>query len=158
MQRPRGVTILAVLVIVVAVLNLLNGVLLIYGVIPFEKAMGPVPDLGDMQASFEQTVKVMLVLVSLLALVVGVNLLLMKNWARRTTRALSVLGLLGSLVQMIQDFTIKDAPGFLFCAVIGGAYYWAFYYLGQDRIRAAFVPSAPAGQAPPPPVSPGPVG
>ena len=156
MQRPRGVTILATLAIILSALNLLNGILLIAGVIPFEKAMGQVPDMGELQASFEQTVKVLLVLVSLLALVVGVNLLRMKNWARRVTRALSVLGLLGALVQMIQEFATKNAPGFLFCAVVGGAYYWAFYYLGQDHVRTAFASPGPGDPAPSPPSSAGP--
>jgi hypothetical protein len=158
MQRPRGVTILALLVIVLACLDLLTGVLLIAGVLPFEKAMGSVPDLGDLQASFEKTVKVLIVLFSFLGLVVGAGLLQMKNWARALTRALCVLGLLGALIQMIQAFTIKDAPSFLFYAIAGGAYYWAFYYLGQQGTRAAFGPAPPAGSEPPPPLSPGSVG
>ncbi len=148
MARPRGVTILAVLAILLAAMNLLTGILLIAGVLPFEKAIGSLPDLGDLQASFEQTVKVMIVLFSALGLVVALGLLRMKDWARAVTRALCVLGLLGALIQMIQAFTIKDAPNFLFYAIAGGLYYWAFYYLGQKGIRAAFKPAAPAGAPP----------
>ncbi len=148
MERPRGVTILGVLAILLAAMNLLTGILLITGVLPFEKAIGSLPDLGDMQASFEQTVKVMIVLFSVLGFVVGLGLLRMKDWARAFTRALCVLGLLGALIQMIQAFTIKDAPNFLFYAIAGGIYYWAFYYLGQKAIRAAFKPPAPAGVPP----------
>jgi len=154
MQRPRGVTILAVLAIVLAGLDLLTGVLLIAGLIPFEKVVGSVPDLGDLQASFEQTMKVVIVMVSLLGLVVGVGLLRMQNWARAVARALGVLGLLGALIQMIQAFTIKDAPSFLFFAFAGGVYYWAFFYLGQKHIRAGFSPAPPPGSEPP--ASPGP--
>jgi len=156
MQRPRGVTILATLAIVLACLNLLTGVLLITDAIPFEKATGSLPDLGDMQASFEQTVKVLMVLFSVAGFVVGAGLLLMKNWARAITRVLCVLGLLGALIQMIQAFTIKDAPSFLFYALAGGAYYWAFFYLGQKQIRAAFSPAPPAGSPPTTPAPPGP--
>jgi len=156
MQRPRGVTILATLVIVLACLNLLTGVLVITGAIPFEKATGSLPDLGDMQASFEQTVKVLMVLFSVAGFAVGVGLLLMKNWARAITRVLCVLGLLGALIQMIQAFTVKDAPSFLFYALAGGAYYWAFFYLGRKHLRDAFAPPPPAGSPPPPPDSPGP--
>jgi len=155
MQRPRGVTILASLAIILASMDLLTGILLITGAIPFETGLGNMPNLGDLQADFESTMKVLIVLFSLLGLVVGVGLLRMKNWARAVTRVLCVLGLLGALVQMIQAITTKAALAFLFFAAVGGAYYWAFFYLGQAQTRAAFGPAPPPGSAPPP-VAPGP--
>jgi len=154
MPRPRGVTILAILALVLAGMNLITGMLLISGAIPFDKTVGSLPDLGDMQASFEHTVKVLIVLFSVVGFLVGAGLLLMKGWARSLTRGLAVLGLLGALIQMLQAFTIKDAPTFLFYALAGGAYYWAFYYLGQKHIRAAFGPAPPPGSAPPSPQGP----
>src|SRR5271170_7441551 len=151
MSRPRPVTLLAVLILFLAASNLLIGVLLIAGKITFEEMMVQMPGGADIQQQLEQTMKVFIVLLSVLAIAVGLGLLVMKNWARATTRVLAVFGLLGVLVQMIQAFVAHDAPNFLFCAVIGGAYYWAFFYLGQASVRAAFTPAAAPGSAPQPP-------
>jgi len=156
MPRPRPVTLLAFLVFFLAASNLLTGVLLIAGKISFDKIAGQLPQLGDMQQDFEQTMKVLIVLFSILGLAVATGLLGMKNWARVTTRVLSVLGLLGALMQMIQAFVARDAVSFLICAIAGGAYYWAFYYLGQASVRSAFAPPPPPGSAPQPPIDPGP--
>jgi len=156
MPRPRPVTLLAFLVFFLAASNLLTGVLLITGKISFDKIAGQLPPLGDVQENFEQTMKIIIVLFSVLGLAVATGLLGMKNWARATTRVFSVLGLLGALMQMIQAFVARDAVSFLVCALAGGAYYWAFYYLGQASVRAAFAPHPPAGSAPQPPIAPGP--
>jgi hypothetical protein len=155
MQRPRAVTILAFLVLFLAASNLLTGILLITGKISMDKLIGQMPDLGEVQQDFEQTMKVIIVLFSVLGIAVALGLLGMKNWARATTRVLSVLGLLGALIQMIQAFVARDAPNFLFYAVVGGAYYWAFFYLGQAPVRAAFAPPRPPGSEPQPPIAPG---
>jgi hypothetical protein len=155
MKRPRAITLLAVLILLLAASNFVTGILLITGKVTFDKVFGQVPDLGDMQQDFEQTMKVVIILFSLLGAAVAWGLLAMKNWARVTTRVFAVLGLLGALMQMIQAFTIKDAPNFLFYAAVGGAYYWAFYYLGQAAVRAAFRPPLPPGSEPQPPVLPG---
>jgi len=156
MPRPRPVTLLAFLVFFLAASNLLTGVLLIAGKISFDKIAGQLPQLGDMQQDFEQTMKVLIVLFGILGLAVATGLLRMKNWARVTTRVLSVLGLLGALMQMIQAFVARDAVSFLVCAIAGGAYYWAFFYLGQASVRAAFASPPPPGSAPQPPIAPGP--
>jgi len=147
---------LAVLALFLAASNLLTGILLITGKISFDKLLGQMPELGDMQPQFEQTMKVIIVLFSVLGIAVAVGLLGLKNWARATTRVISVLGLLGALIQMIQAFVARDAPNFLFYALVGGAYYAAFFYLGQASVRAAFAPPQPPGSAPQPPVPPGP--
>jgi hypothetical protein len=155
MQRPRPVTLLAVLVILLAATNLFTGIGLITGKLPFDKVLGQAPDLGDMRADFERTMKVVIVVISFLGFAIGAGLLGMKNWARITTRVLAVLGLLGALMQMIQAFTAKEPGTFLFYALVGGAYYWAFFYLGQAPVRAAFGPPPPQDSAPQPPAPPG---
>jgi hypothetical protein len=154
MQRPRPVTILAVLTLLLSASNLFAGVLLITGRVSLDQLLGQMPDLGDLKASFEQTMEVTVLLFGLLGLAIGLGLLGMKNWARAATRVLAVLGLLGALVQMIQAFVAKDAAHFLFYAVIGGGYYAAFWYLGQAHVRAAFGAGPPRG-VPPPDTGPG---
>ena len=153
MQRPRGVTLLAILALVIAGSNLLTGVMLIAGNLTFSDVFGPVPDLGELQAEFEHIMRFILLVLSLGILGVGIGLLTLKNWARATMRVLAVLGILGALITMVKAFSDGEAGRFLFCALLGGAYYWAFYYLGQKPIRAAFAPPPP-GETPPP-ASPG---
>ena len=158
MKRPRAVTVLAVLILFLGALNFVSGMLLIAGKITFDNMLAQMPNLGPMQQDFEQTMKVAIVLFSVLAVAVAWGLLALKNWARVTTRVFAIVGLLGALIQMIQAFTIKDAPNFLMSAIIGGAYYWAFYLLGQASVRAAFVPLTPGAAPPPLPPGSGPVG
>ncbi|HUK54029.1 MAG TPA: hypothetical protein VL099_12135 [Candidatus Binatia bacterium] len=156
MQRPRPVTILAVLTLLLSASNLFTGILLLSGKVPLEQLVGQMPDLGELQGDFQRTMVVIIFLFSVLGLAVGLGLLGMKNWARSITRGLAVLGLLGGLVQMIQSFVSKDAVHFLFYALIGGGYYGAFWYLGRADVRAAFgMPRAP-GSEPQPPITPGP--
>jgi hypothetical protein len=154
MPRPRPVTLLAVLTLLLAASNLLTGILLITGKVPLDKLLGQMPDLGDMKADFEQTMEVVIIVFSVLGLAIGLGLLGMKNWARVATRVLAVLGLLGALVQMITAFVAKDAGHFLFYALIGGGYYAAFWYLGKAQVRAAFA-GTPPPQPPPADAGPG---
>jgi len=140
--------VLAVLVMLLAISNLVTGALLISGRVTFERAFAQVPEMGDMQATFEQTVKVMLILVSVLGIAMAWGLWKLQNWSRATMRAFCVLGLLGALIQMIQAFTTKDALNFLSSAIFGGLYYWVFFYLGTTAARAAFG-GAPSQPAPP---------
>ena len=156
MHRPRGVTLLAILALVIAGSNLLTGAMLITGNLTFDQLFGPMPDLGDMQDKFEHFMKFTFLMASVVILCTGLGLLGLRNWARITMRVLAILSLLGALISMGQAFVDKQASRFLFSAVLGGVYYWAFHYLGIKPIRAAFLPPPPPGSALPPPDSPGP--
>lgn len=148
MKRPRPVTLLAVLTLLLSASNLLTGILLVTGKLPFDQLLGQMPDLGDLKEDFQQTMEVIILLFSVLGVALGLGLLGMKNWARAATRVLGVLGLLGALVQLIQSFVNKDALHFLFYALIGGGYYAAFWYLGRADVKSAFGPAPPANTPP----------
>jgi len=156
MQRPRLVTLLAALALFLAFSYFLAGLLLYTGKINLDEFLSRMPQLEGMKDVFLHTAEVFTLLFGLLYLLTGLGLLGMKNWARALARGLAVFGLLSALVQMLQAFSSKDAGAFLLAAIGGGIYYWAFYYLGQPAIRAAFRPAPPPGSAPPPPLPPGP--
>jgi len=156
MARPRPVTILAVLSLFLAFWYLLVGALLSTGKIPIGEMMKQVPQFADMQETFERAAVVFALLFGCAYLFTGIGLLRTMNWARASARVLGVLGLLSALIQMIQAFVARDPVVFLGSAVIGGAFYWAFYYLGQASVRSAFAPHPPPGSAPQPPVASGP--
>lgn len=153
MQRPRPVTLLAVLALFLAFSYLFVGLLLYTGKINLDDLISQLPQLGDMKETFLHTAEVFALLFGLAYLIAGLGLLQLKNWGRATARVLAVLGLLSALVQMIQAFATKDAASFLLAALAGGIYYWAFFYLGQAHVRAAFGP--PPDSASQPPVFPG---
>jgi len=148
MLRPRMLTVLAILALLVGLSNLITGAMLITGAVSFEKVFGQVPEIGaDVQAEFEQTMKVVVAMFGVLTLAIAWGLWRMQNWARATARGLCVLGLLGALIQMLTAFSAKDAGGFLSYAIAGGAYYAVYFYLGKDATRAMF--RRPAAGAPP---------
>jgi hypothetical protein len=149
MKRPRGVTIVAIAAVFLGLLNLSLGASLLSGKVRAEDFMAPMPDLGDMKDSFSRTLGVASVLFGLLWILLCAGLLWLKDWARKITRGIAVVGLLGGLVQMVGAFVGKDAGHFLGGAIIGGCYYGAFWYLAQPGVKVAFGPPAPP--APPPP-------
>jgi len=156
MQRPRGVTILAVLALIVAASNLLAGALLVTGTYTIEQVFGPVPKFGDMQADFEHILKFTILALSLAILGIGVGLLALKNWARMAMRVITVFGILGAVISMVMAFGDGEAERFLVTAISGGLYYWAYYYLGRPAIRAVFGPHPhpPPGSVSSPPAPP----
>jgi hypothetical protein len=151
MQRPLAITLLAALALLIALSNLTGGILLLAGRVTFERVFGQVPNVGDMQPGFEQTMKVIILLFGAFGLAVAFGLWSMRNWARAATRVLCVLGLLGALIQMIQAFTVKDPVSFLFSAAVGGLYYWVYFYLGKADVKALFNPTSSAVAPPSPP-------
>jgi hypothetical protein len=153
MTRPRGITIIAALTLLLGVLNLPVGIGVLAGKIRPEDVMGQMPDVGDLKESFAQILGWISILFSLLCIVVGGALLWLKDWARKTVRVIAVLGLLSALVQMVGAFAGKDALRFLGYAIAGGLYFAAFWYLAQAHVRAAFNPAAgapPGGPVLPP--------
>lgn len=156
MPRPRPVTLFASLALLVASSYLFTGIMLYLGKINLDDFASQVPQIAEMKETFLQAALVFSAVFGFAYLAAGIGLLLMKDWARALARGLAVFALLGALVQMIQSFTTQNAGGFLFSAMGAGIAYWAFYYLGQPRARAAFGPPPPAGSPPSPPAPPGP--
>ena len=154
MHRPRPVTILAIITLLLSASNLFTGIMLITGKVSLDQLVGQLPDMGDLNAEFQQAMEVIIIVFSVLGVALGLGLLGMKNWARAATRVVAVLGLLGGLVQMITAFVAKDPVHFLLYALIGGGYYAAFWYLGQAHVRASFS-SSPPPQIPPADAGPG---
>jgi len=155
MQRPRPVTLLAVLSCLLGASYVFTAALLATGKFPAaDQLLAQMPSVaGVSKEEALRTLTVVAGVFGLLGLVIGLGLLGMKNWARATARGLCIFFLLGALVNMIQAFHENSAGNFLFFAVLGGVEYAAFWYLGQAQVRAAFgklPPSAlpPAGTPP----------
>jgi uncharacterized membrane protein (DUF2068 family) len=154
MPRPRPVSFLAVLACLLGASYLITAALLKSGKFPVDQMLAQMPNLGDIgRDEIIQTMTVLAAVFGVLGVIIGLGLLGMKNWARAAARVFAALFLLGALINMIQAFHDGAAAGFLIYAVIGGADYAVFWYLGRAQVRAAFarVPPAalpPAGSSP----------
>jgi hypothetical protein len=150
MNRPTGVTIIAVLDFIGAASLLILGLLafaggsLIAGFINAAAAQsgtaGAAPASG-LAAGIGIFIGAIFLAFAIFAIFVAIGLLKLKNWARVTTIVLSVLGLLGSLRNLIAAF---HGGGMIFTIVVLAYYIWVIWYMLQPNVKAAFGQTAAA--------------
>jgi hypothetical protein len=142
MQRPTGVTVIAVLdfigagfCVIAALLMFMGGSILasILGAAAANGATGTAPAAGFM-ASIGIIAGVIALAFGAFAVLVALGLLKLKNWARVTTIVLSALGLLSNL----NGFR-GGMSGALAGPIIGLALnIWIIWYMLQPNVKAAF--------------------
>jgi hypothetical protein len=142
MQRPTGVTIIAVLDFIGAGFCVIGGLLMfmggsivasIFSAAAANGAAGAAPAAGIM-GSIGVIAGVIALLLAAFAVAVALGLLKLKNWARVTTIVFSVLGLLGNL----NGFRAGMSSA-LVGPVIGLALnIWIIWYMLQPHVKAAF--------------------
>jgi hypothetical protein len=148
MQRPTGVTIIAVLDFLGAGLCVLGGLLMfmggsivasIFNAAAANGAAGAAPAAGIM-GSIGVIAGVIALLLAAFAVAIALGLLKLKNWARVTTIVFSVLGLLGNL----NGFRAGMSSA-LVGPVIGLVLnIWIIWYMLQPHVKAAFGQTAAA--------------
>jgi hypothetical protein len=139
MQRPTGVTILAVLafiagafLVVVALLSLLGGAVV--------SSLGS-PRMGMVAGVGAAVVAVFLLILAAVEVVIGVGLLKLQNWARIVTIVLVGLSLLGSLGSIFNPFGHMHIFFMLFLIrrlVFAAIDVWILWYLFQPNVKQAF--------------------
>jgi uncharacterized membrane protein (DUF2068 family) len=139
MQRPTGVTILAVLafigaglLVVGALFSLLGGMLV--------STMGA-SRMGMLAGVGAAVIAVFLLVAAAVDIVVGVGLWKLKNWARIITIVLIGIGLLGSVLSIISPFGHMHVFFFLFLIrrlILAAIYAWILWYLFQPNVKQAF--------------------
>jgi hypothetical protein len=144
MQRPTGVTVIAVLDFIGAAFCVIGGLLMFMGgamlgsffsaAATANGATGAAPAAGFM-AGIGAALGVVFLLFAVFAIFVAMGLLKLKNWARITTIVLSGLGLLSTLSRFLHGF----AGGGMVMTIIVLAYYiWVIWYMLQPNVKAAF--------------------
>jgi len=139
MQRPTGVTILAVLafiagvfLVVAALLSLLGGALVsTLG----SSHMGLIAGLGA------AVVAIFFLLLAVLEVVIGVGLLKLRNWARIVTIVLVGLSLLGSVGSIFSPFAHMHVFLLIFLIrrlAFAAIDVWILWYLFQPHVKQAF--------------------
>jgi len=138
MQRPTGVTILAVLAFLGAGFLLLLALLSLVGGALFStlasSRMGALAGVGAV------VVAIFLLIFAILDVAIGIGLLKLQNWARIVTIVFIGLGFLGSVLSIFSPFHVH----FFFVVflirrlVLAAIYAWILWYLFQPNVKQAF--------------------
>lgn len=139
MQRPTGVTILAILAFIGAgILALVALFSLLGGALVSSLASSRVGIVAGVGAA---VVAVFLLIFAAIDLVVGIGLWKLKNWARVVTIILVGLGLLGSVLSIVSPFAHLHVFFFVFLVrrlILAAIYAWILWYLFQPNVKQAF--------------------
>jgi hypothetical protein len=138
MQRPTGVTILAVLafiaagiLVLMALLSLLGGALV--------SSLGATGR-GMMAGVGAAVIAAFFLILAVVELVVGIGLWKLQNWARVLTIVLCGLSFLGAVLSIFNPFHVHLF--FLFFAmrrlIFAAIYAWILWYLFQPNVKQSF--------------------
>ena len=144
MNRPVGVTILAILMIIGAAFLILGGIGMMLGggmmatIMSQQQAQGSAAGAGVL-AGLGAAAGVVMLVFAVLYLLVGIGLWKLKNWARLVTVILTVIGVvfqLFSLVTLLLHFNIFALVVPVVVLAIEALIIW---YLLRADVKAAFM-------------------
>jgi hypothetical protein len=141
MDRPTGVTILAVLEFLFAGLCILIGLLLMVGFGLLGGAVGQAGEDGSGMAllmGLGAVAGVVFLVVALIPLIIGIGLWKLKNWARILVIVFSILGVLSNLAGAVIPLTTGE-PVSAVSSIIGlGVNGLIIWYMFQPHVKEAF--------------------
>ena len=137
MERPTGVTVLAILAFVAAGFLVLSGFLLFVGGAMMSRlAVGP--GLGNMAGLGSAIVAVIFLGFAALYLMIGLGFLKLQNWARVLAIVLAALGLIVNGFAILGPLVHFHPIFLLWRAAILGIDVWVLVYLFQPHVKQAF--------------------
>ncbi len=140
MERPVGVTVLAVLEFISAGFLILLGLLLIVGMSVLGAMGGGGEGSGVMAVlgTLGAVAGVVVMILSVIPLAVGIGLWKLKNWARIVVIVFSILGLVSNLFGVIGGVSTGEMVS-LSSGVIGlGINILVIWYMLQAHVKQAF--------------------
>jgi hypothetical protein len=143
MGRPVGVTVIAVLYFLGAVLCVLGGIGMMLGggfmatLINQSGGQGAGAGAGIF-AALGAAVGIVLLVVAAIAVLVGWGLFKLKNWARIVAIVFAVLGVLGALFGLLGAFSHFGGIILLWTVIRLAINGWIIWYLLQPNVSAAF--------------------
>jgi len=140
MQRPTGVTILAILIFIAAGFELLFAIgLIVSGSFLSSIANAPgAPILGKLIGALGAAAGLFFLLVAALWGAIGYGLLKLQNWARITHIALLIIGLAFGLFRVLQIFSAFTGGDMMSQLFYLGIDAWILCYLFQPHVKQAF--------------------
>ena len=136
MERPTGVTILAVLAFIGAGFLVLGALAFIFGgamLAGLSKAGG-----GALLGGLGMVAAVIFLAIAALYVVIGIGLLGLKNWARVVTIVLIALGLVSGAFGLVSSLTHFSIGLLLWRACIFVIDVWILIYLFKPHVKQAF--------------------
>jgi hypothetical protein len=133
MNRPTGVTIIAILQFIGAGLCILAGIGALVGASFLGAAGGPA-GAGGMFAMLGGAVSIVLFIIAGIAILLGWGLWTLKEWARIVTIVLQGLALLGAVLTLVQLGSAFLVGGIIRLAISG----LIIWYLLKPDVKAAF--------------------
>jgi hypothetical protein len=148
MQRPGGVTFIAVLDFIGGALCAIGGLFAFAGG-SFIASMIAAANQGSttgsgLAAGIGAFIGVIFLVFAALAIITALGLLKLKGWARIIQLVLSVLGLLGSLRNFAYGGLHAGGGALVFQLVFLVYYIWVIWYLLSASVKAAFAGQPPA--------------
>ncbi len=141
MERPTGVTVLAVLNFLGAGLYALLAVLF-FLIGAGGAASGMMSEMGGGAAAFllglGAAVGVILLIFSAIGLAIGIGLWKLRNWARIVTIVLVGLSLLLGVIGLLGSLIAFELGSLIFQAIFVALYAWIIWYLFQLHVKQAF--------------------
>ncbi len=141
MERPTGVTILAILNFLGAGLYALLAVLF-FLIGAGGAASGMMSEMGGGAAAFllglGAAVGVILLIFAAIGLAIGIGLWKLRNWARIVTIVLVGLSLLLGVIGLLGSLISFELGSLIFQAIFVALYAWIIWYLFQPHVKQAF--------------------
>ena len=142
MQRPTGVTVIAVLdfigaffCVIGATVAFFFGTMLASFIGAAANANGTVAPGAGLMAGIGAIFGAIFLAGAVLLIFVALGLIKLKNWARVTAIVLAILGLLGSIRNLAMGF---HGSGMVMTIIFLAYYIWVVWYLLQPNVKAAF--------------------
>jgi hypothetical protein len=136
MQRPAGITVLAVLGFLGAALALMGGTMIFAGgAIVSRLASTPIGMVAGVGGAIIATG---FIIFAVFYIIISVGLLKLQNWARIILMVLVFLGVLSSALGLLQALAHLHVFLLFFRAMIAAIQVWVLVYLFQPHVKAAF--------------------
>ncbi len=141
MERPTGVTILAILNFLGAGLYALLAVLFFF-IGAGGAASGMMSEMGGAAAAFllglGAAIGVILLIFAAIGLAIGIGMWKLRNWARIVTIVLVGLSLLLGVIGLLGSLISFELGSLIFQAIFVALYAWIIWYLFQPHVKQAF--------------------
>jgi uncharacterized membrane protein (DUF2068 family) len=139
-MRPTGVTVLAILNFLGAASMVICGLLLMLGLGLAGMGAGSAGEKGGMALllGLGAVAGVVFLVFAAVAIVVGIGLWRLRNWARILTIILAAISLLPLLPGLMGSMLTLEIFSLIFQLVFAAFYGWIIWYMLQPHVKRAF--------------------
>jgi uncharacterized membrane protein (DUF2068 family) len=138
MQRPTGVTIIAILSFLGAAACIMLGLFSFVGGAVIAKMLANMPGMSALGGSIVAALGVVFLLIGALYAITGYGLWALKNWGRVIMIVLMALGLVFGLLGLVAIFSNFTAGAIVMQVIRLAICAWILWYLFQPNVKQAF--------------------